>query len=308
MSDYFIERDIKSNIKKLKEVFNIISLTGKYKVIGSSNLKNFRYNSDFDLANFVDNDKKISIKKIVQYFQSIYKTFDKKPITNYITDFKCGIDSNNEPLHWIKKEVLNNKKLLLNKSYITLDEAIQQKSTIKIDVISYINNTFIEISENYYIKIKNNSNFNEKELNETNIINSIKESEKEEIKDDNFNKSLKRQFSWRYAKNKDDPKLKELEQFFNSDVGILNKTRSDLDTLILLLEKVESINIDQILNALDIMKFQNSYNLIKDYTFYFLKIIAIKDKKKLYKLLVQLRNNIYNLVNKHSKIFYKKLI
>jgi len=308
MSDYFIERDIKSNIKKLKDVFNIISLTGKYKVIGSSNLKNFRYNSDFDLANFVDNDKNISIKKIVDYFQSIYKTFDKKPINNYITDFKCGIDSNNESLHWTKKEVLNNKKLLLNKSYITLDEAIQQKSTIKIDVISYINNTFIEISENYYIKLKNNSNFNEKELNETNIINSIKESEKEEIEDDNFNKALKRQFSWRYAKNKDDPKLKELEQFFNSDIGILNKTRSDLDVLILLLEKVKDINIDQILNAVDIISFQNSYNLIKDYTNDFLKIIAVKSKKILYKLLVQLRKKIYDLVNSHSKIFYKKLI
>jgi hypothetical protein len=235
-------------------------------------------------------------------------TFDKKPINNYITDFKCGIDSNNESLHWTKKEVLNNKKLLLNKSYITLEEAIQQKSTIKIDVISYINNTFIEISENYYIKLKNNSNFNEKELNETNIINSIKESEKEELKDDNFNKALKRQFSWRYAKNKDDPKLKELEQFFNSDIGILNKTRSDLDVLILLLEKVKDINIDQILNAVDIMKYNISYNTIKDYTNDFLKIIAVKSKKLLYKLLVQLRKKIYNLVNSHSKIFYKKLI
>jgi hypothetical protein len=306
MSDYFIERDIKANLKKLKDVFNIISLTGKYKVIGSSNLKNFRYNSDFDLANFVDNDKNISIKKIVQYFQSIYKTFDKKPINNYITDFKCGIDSNNEPLHWTKKDVLNNKKLLLNKSYITLEEAIQQKSTIKIDVISYINNTFIEISENYYIRINNNSNFNEKELNETNIINSIKESEKEEIDDNNYNKALKRQFSWRYAKNKDDPKLKELEQFFNSNIGILNKTRSDLDVLILLLEKVKDINIDQILNAVDIMKFNISYNTIKDYTNDFIKIFAVKNKKKLYKLLVDLRKKIYDLVNKHSKIFYKK--
>ena len=42
MNDFFQERDIESNIKKLKEVFNIISLTRKYKVIGSSNLKNIR--------------------------------------------------------------------------------------------------------------------------------------------------------------------------------------------------------------------------------------------------------------------------
>jgi hypothetical protein len=53
MDDYnFQERDINSYVQKLKDVFNIISLTRKYKVIGSSNLKNFRYNSDFDLADF----------------------------------------------------------------------------------------------------------------------------------------------------------------------------------------------------------------------------------------------------------------
>ena len=44
MDDYnFQERDINSYVQKLKDVFNIISLTRKYKVIGSSNLKNFRY-------------------------------------------------------------------------------------------------------------------------------------------------------------------------------------------------------------------------------------------------------------------------
>ena len=64
-----------------------------------------------------------------------------------------------EPLKWTKKEVISNKKLLLDNSYITLEEAIQQKSIIKIDVVSYINDTFIEISENYLIKIGNVSNF-----------------------------------------------------------------------------------------------------------------------------------------------------
>jgi hypothetical protein len=307
MNDFFQERDINSNINKLKEVFNIISLTKKYKVIGSSKLKNIRYNSDFDLADFYNN-KNPSIKKIVKYFQSIYKILDSKNSYSYITDFKCGLDSNHEPLHWTKKEILNNSKKLLDDTYITLDDALQQKSTIKIDVVSYINNTFIEISENYYIKINGNSNFDEDELNETKIINSIKESEQEEIKDNNYNKALKRNFSWRYSNNKNDPKLKLLLDFFNSDVGILNKTRSDLDTLILLFEKVKYIKIDQILNAVDIIKFQNSYNTIKDYTNDFLKLERVKQKKKLYIMIVKLRNRIYNIVNDLSKKFYKKYI
>jgi hypothetical protein len=307
MNDFFQERDINSNINKLKEVFNNISLTKKYKVIGSSKLKNIRYNSDFDLADFYNN-KNPSIKKIVKYFQSIYKILDSKNSYSYITDFKCGLDSNHEPLHWTKKEILNNSKKLLDDTYITLDDALQQKSTIKIDVVSYINNTFIEISENYYIKINGNSNFDEDELNETKIINSIKESEQEEIKDNNYNKALKRNFSWRYSNNKNDPKLKLLLDFFNSDVGILNKTRSDLDTLILLFEKVKYIKIDQILNAVDIIKFQNSYNTIKDYTNDFLKLERVKQKKKLYIMIVKLRNRIYNIVNDLSKKFYKKYI
>jgi hypothetical protein len=306
MNDFFQERDIKSNVKKLKEVFNIISLTSKYKIIGSSNLKNIRYNSDFDLADFYDNSKP-SGKKIVKYFQYIYKTLDSKRSYSYITDFKCGLNIDGEPLKWTKEEVRKNKKQLLDGSFITLDEAIQQKSTIKIDVVSFINNTFIEISENYYLKINGVSNFNDNDINENKIIESIKESEKEEIKDNNWNKALKRNFSWRYATNKNDPKLKKLLKFFNSSIGILNKARSDLDVLILLIENNIPVNMKQLKLSIDNIKFQVSYNTIEELTNHFLRLDEIKSKKMLYVLLVQLREIIYNIVNSFSKSFYKKL-
>lgn len=305
MEQFFQERDINSYVKKLNDVFNIISLTSKYKVIGSSNLKNIRYNSDFDLADFYNNSKP-SIKKIVKYFQYIYRTLDSKRSYSYITDFKCGVNIDESPLKWTKEEVKQNKKQLLDNSFITLDEAIQQKSTIKIDVVSFINNTFIEISENYYIKIQGISNFDTNEINETKIIESIKASEKEEVKDNNWNKALKRNFSWRYAKNKNDSKLKKLLEFFNSSVGILNKARSDLDVLILLLETDKPVLMKQLLSALDNMKFQTSYNTIEDLTNDFIKLEKIKSKKMLYKPLLLLREKIFKLVNGLSKSFYKK--
>lgn len=306
MEEFFKERDIKSNVKKLKEVFNIISLTRKYKVIGSSNLKNIRYNSDFDLADFYNNSKP-TIKKVVKYFQFIYKTLDSKSSYSYITDFKAGLNSDGEPLKWTKEEVKKNKKVLIDGSFITLDEAIQQKSTIKIDVVSYINDTFIEISENYYIKMGNISNFEDSEIDEKKIIQSVKESEKEEVKDNNYNKALKRNFSWRYAKNKNDKKLIKLVDFFNSDVGILNKARSDLDVLILLLEKNIPVKINQLISSIDNIKFQVSYNTIIELTNDFLELEKIKNKKMLIFSLVHLREKIYNLVNKLSKSFYKKI-
>ena len=306
MEEYFQERNINSNVKKLIEVFNIISLTRKYKIIGSSNLKNIRYNSDFDLADFYDN-KKPTLNKIVKYFQYIYKTLDKKNSYSYITDFKCGLNIDEEPLKWTKKEVISNKKLLLDNSYITLEEAIQQKSIIKIDVVSYINDTFIEISENYLIKIGNVSNFEKSEIDENKIIESIKKSELDEVKNNNYNKALKRLFSSLYHKNKNDKKLIKLVEFFNSSVGILNKARADLDVLILLLEKNIPVKNSQLLSAVDNIKFNCSYNTIEDYTNDFLRIEKIKSKKMMYVPLLHLREKIFKIVNEFSKKFYKNL-
>jgi hypothetical protein len=304
MNDYnFEERDIKANVQKLKDVFNIISLTRKYKVIGSSNLKNIRYNSDFDLANFYNNSKP-TVKKIVRYFQFIYKILDSRKSYSYITDFKCGLNTDGEALKWTKQEVLKNKKELIDGSFITLDEAIQEKSTIKIDVVSYINNTFIEISENYYISMGNISNFDKKDMNKENILKSIKESEKEELLDNNYNKALKRHFSSIFILNKKDKMLKKLVDFFNSSVGILNKTRADLDVLILLLELNKPVKLEHLLTAIDNIKFNTSYNTIEDFTPEFLKLGSIKNKKSLYKPLVHLREQIYDLVNKKSKDFF----
>jgi hypothetical protein len=306
MNQFFQGRSINSNVNKLLNVFNIISLTSKYKIIGSSNLKNIRYNSDYDLADFYENSKP-NIKKIVKYFQSIYKNLDSKNSYSYITDFKCGLNSNNEPLKWTKKEVMKNKKLLLDGNYIKLDEALQQKSTIKIDVVSFINNTFIEISENYYIKLNGKSNIDDTLLNENSIIESIQNSEKEEVNDNNYNKALKRNFSWRYAIDKKDKILIVLLDFFNSSAGILNKARSDLDVLLLLLEKKIDVKLEQLLVALDNIKFQLSYNTIKDYTKDFLRLETIKTKKKLYTSLISIRENIYNVVNKLSKDLYLQI-
>jgi hypothetical protein len=307
MNDYdFQERDINSYVQKLKDVFNIISLTRKYKVIGSSNLKNLRYNSDFDLAGFYNNSKP-TIKKIVKYFQYIYKTLDSKSSYSYITDFKCGLNTDGEALKWTKQEVLKNKKELIDGSFITLDEAIQEKSTIKIDVVSYINNTFIEISENYYIKMGDISNFDIDDMKEENILRSISQSKKEELDDNNYNKALKREFSTDLILNKrkvKGRKMKRLVDFFNSSVGILNKARSDLDVLILLLELNKPVKIEQLLTAIDNIKFNTSYNTIEDFTPEFLKLGSIKNKNKLYDGLVNLREQIYKIVNNESKKYY----
>ena len=299
------ERDIRSNYNELLKVFNIISLSGKYKIIGSSNLKNFRYNSDFDLAEFYENK---DIDAVVKYFQYIYNTLDSPKSYCYITDFKCGLNIDNSPLKWTKNEVLKNKKKLNNNKFITLQEAISQKSTIKIDVVCFINNTFVEISENYYIRAGDESNYNSKEeTNKQLIIKSIKNSEKQEVMDNNYNKALKRLFSYKLIENKNSSLLKKLVEFFNSSVGILNKSRSDLDVLILLIDKNIKAKTEHIKQALDNIKYNISFNTIKEYVNNFVKLEKIKNKEKLKQEMILLRDDIFNIVNIESKKYYRKI-
>ena len=45
----FVERNINDFNDNLTKIFNFMSINGKYRVIGSSNIKNILYNSDYDL-------------------------------------------------------------------------------------------------------------------------------------------------------------------------------------------------------------------------------------------------------------------
>ena len=95
--------------------------------------------------------------------------------------------------------------------------------------------------------------------------------------------------------------------FFNSSVGILNKARADLDVIILLLEKNIPVNMEQLITAIDNIKFNSSYNTIIELTNDFLKLEKIKSKNMLKIGTIKLRNKIYEIVNDYSKTFYKKL-
>ena len=97
-----VERELNDYNNKLSKVFNLISIFGKYRVIGSSQLKKIRYNSDFDLESHLD----LKSKNIDDATNTIYKHFKKIFIDSkrnpdlFITDFKCGVDKNGEPLRW----------------------------------------------------------------------------------------------------------------------------------------------------------------------------------------------------------------
>jgi hypothetical protein len=78
---------------------------------------------------------------IYNNFMSVFEII-KSVDNTIITDFKMGKNSKGEPLRWdymAMKRKENNG--------ITFDDAINQKSIIKIDIVTLLNGRFIEISE-----------------------------------------------------------------------------------------------------------------------------------------------------------------
>jgi hypothetical protein len=119
----------------------------------------------------------------------------------------------------------------------TLEESLLDKTTTKIDLLKKVGNQFAEVSENYYIRVGDRSNF----------VNTPNKSETEASLEDDIHyyskvdsfKALKRLFSLLQieSKTKNKAKLERLVEFFNSQVGYLNKIKNELGILQVLLEQ-----------------------------------------------------------------------
>lgn len=256
--DYFNKKQKNDFNNKVSKIFNLLSISGKYNLVGSSTLKSILYNSDFDLNELFEKSKDSKKMEDLVYhlFLKKYEYVDNDP-NSYITDFKFGINSDGSALRWKKKDVYNGYIVLKNKQKLTFQDCLKIKATMKIDLISLINGYFTEFSEVYYIKLGDMTNYNDNEFDINRIMESLKDEAKSKLEEGNYLKSLKRLFSYMLIKNKKKykNKLTKLIQFFNSSVGIINKMRSECEILNILLDnKFKPVNINDIKTTLQIMK------------------------------------------------------
>ena len=230
----------------LLNVFNLMTISGNYNIVGSASLKKIYYNSDIDL-NEVDDLK--SYKKVYEKFKEIFKVC-KENNNFFITDFKCGIDEKNEPIRWTYKDIMNG--YINNKSF---EDCLKQKSMIKLDIVNLLNGSFIEITEVYFLKIGNHTNYNENELNSEEITKNLQNELKELIDEKQYFKALKRIFSILLIDEKNNTLQNKLINFFNSENGILYKANADLKILISVIENnFRKPDINDIKNNLQIIK------------------------------------------------------
>jgi len=232
---------------KIQKVFNLLTITRKFRVVGSAALKNIRYVNDYDLNELYSRnfDTKEALDIIYKMFVDKFLYCEKDP-NCFITDLKCGVNSNGEALRWDKKDIKKGFKELEDGRKMTFQECILSKSTFKLDVVKIVDGVFTEFSDNYFVKLGEESNFFPHNLTKDHLETSLKESYEEYFYTyQNLYKGLKRAFSYYLmdGEGKNAQLLKKLMKLFNSPVGKLYNVKGQLGTILLVIENKNGFRV-----------------------------------------------------------------
>ena len=264
---------------KVGDLINKFGIYGKIKLVGSSQRRGMLYVSDTDILTKLQGKPKL----LAQYFKEVMEDVPKKEY--YFMDFKCGLDKRlvydfNEDdlttylknplitksykkkileskgeesvklirdlfiLRWTRDDIINGYIKLIDNSEYSLEEALLDDTIIKLDIIIPVGDRFAEVSEMYIYK---QSTDNNKTITES-LANDI-----EMYRHENSMKSLKRLYSILELNNANDRRLPKLQDFFNSEYGLLNKCINDLSILLLLTEK-HNVPFRQIISNIQMIK------------------------------------------------------
>jgi len=234
-----------------KKILNQLCIS-EYEIIGSYADKNINRDvvSDIDTQDIeiFNNDDITTYNKILEHFRDIFKKYkdDKRVV---ITDFKCGVDNANVPIRWKYNDIMRGYTYLDNNKKAYFIDQLQKHSIIKIDILAFVNDKYMEITQNYYFRFlkgnKTKTSFTIPNIKE--ILISLK---KDVIKYRNekkrYYKSLKRLNSWYKLQNKVNDKLLSV---INSDYGRKAVEMSDYENLLYVIKNKKLFNIDDINKA-----------------------------------------------------------
>jgi hypothetical protein len=222
-----MERSLNDYNNSLRDVMNLMSITSKYKVIGSANLRTSEFIQDYDLDcmfNVKGNEEKI-LDSLTAKFKDIFKISYKNPAL-FITDFKAGTDpsypedDDRFKLRWNKEDMKNGYKILGNGEKKFFRDCLMEKVRMKLDMIYLLNGEFVELSEIYRLNINGRKNYDD-----NNIEKELKQEIEKYKKEGNYYKMLKRKFSLLKWKGKNTEKYIEI---FNGQEGLLNNLINQL--------------------------------------------------------------------------------
>ena len=225
---------------KINRLSKIMSLESKVNIVGSAKIKRSIYHSDYDNYETVRGKNE---NMIYNHFRSVFEII-KASDNTVITDFKCG-EFRGNALRWDYEAIKRREN-----NGITFDMALKQKSMVKMDIVTLLNGRFIEISEVYNIFLDGVSN---SDYSIENIRKELIDDMTEQIKDGNYMKALKRKYSLLNLNDKNKAVRENLIDYFNSPIGLINRAKADLETMLLVIEH-KKFDIDEVRNSLQMLK------------------------------------------------------
>jgi hypothetical protein len=227
---------------KIKKISKLMSLESKVNIIGSAAVSKSVYYSDYDSFETV---KGKNVNTIYNHFKSLFEIINDSENT-VVSDFKIG-SLKGEPLRWTYENIKNR-----NNNGVSFEDALRQKGMIKLDIITLLNGRFIEISEVYNIYLDGSSNY---DASKESIMSDIQKEMNDHFREGNYMKVLKRFYSLKKLEDENKYKymLNNLVDYFNSPVGLLYRCKSDLETLLIVIDSYK-FDLEEIRNSLQYLK------------------------------------------------------
>jgi hypothetical protein len=330
----------------VSNVIDRFAVKGKWKLIGSNSLRSSMYGSDYDVETDLYSSQNAIVKHFQKAFEDahldkdvfitdfkcgwdsrlVYEgDFSKSSLKKYLKNpligrsYKMAINKATGEkqmdlvrdlfiLRWKPKDVLNGKIKLIDGSYKTFEECLLDPTVLKIDLIKKVGNQFAEISENYYIKLKNGKSNYPEEPSRKDIEKSFGEDIQYYSHKNSF-KALKRLFSLYLIEGDKEKQINQMIEFFNGQVGYLNKIKSELEILeALLIQDYRKPNWEDVQANLQFIKEQlSSVFEIPISEKIFSEIDKISEKTALTDI-VTIKDYLLKKLNEYSKDFLRNYI
>jgi len=236
---------------------------------------------------------------------TIRSTLKKNPLTSLEYDIVYNFFREKRVLRWSDVEILNGKKLESDGSEITIEQALKYNTHVKIDMITKIENKFVEITNflflistvkdnnvdtNYIINfgVKYDKNF----FLTRSEIELPKEIEKLFYSDFHYNPFKGAKRMWALARHYNDwGTLNKLKDLISGNISLLYMLKSELGTMSRLLERLIKNKI-----SIPTVSINTNLQLIKERIGYVLNLNPEK-----YDEFILLLNNVIQQKNIKSK-------
>jgi hypothetical protein len=301
-----MERKIEDYNNSLINVMNLMSITRKYKVVGSANLRTSEFIQDFDIDEMFKvkgNEQKI-LDSLTARFKSIFIDAHKNSAL-FITDFKAGYDTSYPEdddrfkLRWNKEDMKKGYKILGNGEKKFFRDCLMDKVRMKLDMVYLLNGEFTEISEIYRLQINGKKNYDD-----ANIIHELQQEIVKYKKKKNYYKMYKREFSLLKHQSKNKKRQMQLINLFNGQAGLLNNLINQLKIIQnICLQTFRKPKLDDVRANLQVIKFKLSsvYEIYHPNLSNKIDAICKKPLSKIYDSLTPIIDNLEMQLNKYVK-------